>query len=530
MSRNDSRPQVADWRQYGRGMSSNDGRPQVADWRQYGRGMSRNDGRPQVADWRQHGSGMSRNDGDSQVVDWRQHGRGMNRSDGGPQVADWRQHDRGMSRNDGRTQVADWRQHGRRMSRNDGDPQVAAWQRHSRGMSRNDGDPQVADWRQHGREMSKDDGPPQFTDWLQRVRDDWDGIDVPLGSAQVGTRNPSTTSIRNVELLGTFSVDEQRKYSHDDSQLKFLDPTFLNFHDMEVNMDLNRAYHLNEMPDFSVGERLHNTLRWILDKKEFLVEKGPVSRIPLDFIGERHLFVKLMMAPFNSQLDQRDYEDCAIYATMFHGTVYFMECNLYELETYYPSEYFRSTYLWAFKFEQYLSGGATNEGLHTNTEHHCEVKVEIGGRSILVDAMQNVADGVRDHCSDPGAYIIMKHHPDNKWITAFKHKMISSWSRGVLAGSEYLILGYRTRGVVQKLQKIKIRDLPATAGISPDTALSFLNKVLDFIKAKVSQKPGKVFLVYKNDKKVYCFDAEDAMEQGTVPCVLPDWYKNQIFA
>lgn len=384
-----------------------------------------------------------------------------------------------------------------------------------------------------GRGRNWNGGRPQVTDWRQHVRDDWDGIDILLGATQVRARSSGTSTIRNAELLGTFSVDEQKTYSHDDSQLKFLDPAFLNCHDMEVNMDLNRAYAINKMPDFSVGERLRNTLRWILDNKKSLVERGPVSRLPLDFIGERHLFVKLMMAPFQGRVDRKDYEETAIYAAMFHGTVYLMECNLQKPVTSSSSAYFRSTYSWAFKFEQYLTGGDPNEGFHTNEEHHCEVKVKIGDTAILVDAMQNVADGVKDHCRDPRAYFLMKHNQtltDDRRRAAFRDKVISSWSRGVLAGSEYLILGFRTDGVVQKLQKVKIRDLPAIADVSPDTAFRFLSKVLDFIKAKVSLKPGKVFLIYKNDKKVYCFDAEDVMEQGRVPCVLPDWYKNQIFA
>eukprot|EP00057_Strongylocentrotus_purpuratus_P009436 XP_011663910.1 PREDICTED: uncharacterized protein LOC584216 [Strongylocentrotus purpuratus] len=128
----------------------------------------------------------------------------------------------------------------------------------------------------------------------------------------------SSTAISNqYEVLGNFSIGEDKKYRNDLSQRRFL----IEPDDDQPNFDLMQGLRekTDRKPSDIAPTSLSPVLDWLCDHRDELIEKkileGTSRKLDIDFVGRRGFFCRLLRA-----VARRD--KLEILVTLCNGTYY----------------------------------------------------------------------------------------------------------------------------------------------------------------------------------------------------------------
>lgn len=79
-------------------------------------------------------------------------------------------------------------------------------------------------------------------------------------------------ALEAAQVVGCYSVDEDRNFGHDRSLLKFIEPQYLTKEGkIRVNFDLNRGWGKNSPYTSWDEESIHNLYQWILNNSDTLI-------------------------------------------------------------------------------------------------------------------------------------------------------------------------------------------------------------------------------------------------------------------
>nr|XP_053653129.1 uncharacterized protein LOC128702727 [Cherax quadricarinatus] len=102
------------------------------------------------------------------------------------------------------------------------------------------------------------------------------------------------------QVLGGYSLDEDKNLRFDQSSLRFLDRKYLPTHgQLKVNLDLNAGFAKASRYSGSIEQTFHSFLRWILSNKEVLMTETTPPRLAADFIGIRNVFSTIMRTQYS---------------------------------------------------------------------------------------------------------------------------------------------------------------------------------------------------------------------------------------
>ncbi|XP_045583872.2 decapping and exoribonuclease protein isoform X1 [Procambarus clarkii] len=336
------------------------------------------------------------------------------------------------------------------------------------------------------------------------------------------------------QILGGYSVDEDRNFGHDRTMLKFLDRKYLpeDGEDMKVNMDLNRAAEKACLYSGSSEQNFHNFLQWILNNKKLLMPDPNTPRLDVDFIGVRNNLSIIMKTPYNYK------EAWTLYATEFNGTVYMMRQQKLEADSFAQPKggLLENFQVWGHKFEQYMSGGDPDDGVQANEEYRVAMKLMVDQTSLLFAPEVDCADPYlyEEDFKDLSSFVLVKCCRELKEPHKLKNhkrfKLLQWWIENKLSGIPRIVVGYRNDdGVVHTLQHLKTDDLPeiSEGEWEPDVCVNFLVKFLAFVKSKVAEEPQAMYKFEREEKgNIYCTKLKDS----SMVRILPSWYTEEIFS
>lgn len=159
-------------------------------------------------------------------------------------------------------------------------------------------------------------------------------------------------SISKPEIVGYFSVDENRQFIADLSQCKFIAPADPN---QRVNFDLNHGYENVVRKNENCNEKLDHLLQFI--NQNIPILRNPVENprkvLAIDVVCFRGLLRALMCMPYENR------EPMIILATNYRGTIYLcaQETEQRKHERMSQNEMQKRILSYGFKFEQYLMCG-----------------------------------------------------------------------------------------------------------------------------------------------------------------------------
>ncbi|XP_067007859.1 decapping and exoribonuclease protein [Anabrus simplex] len=334
--------------------------------------------------------------------------------------------------------------------------------------------------------------------WRDRRFESRDGANEPRKNLRVHRSDymAAFPSFQRPVVSGYFSLDSERKYCPDMTELKYIYmPSNLN----DVKFDLNKGVEsmvrsINEYPD----EKLDNILKWILQNKNMF--SNEYTRPLADFVCYRGLLTMIMCTPF----EQR--EGWIILATKWKGMMYLCakETEEARIQREQYTEKQKRFMAWGFKFEDYLT--SEKPDIKPNSEQPLIGKPEfcvvfrgkLDSHRILFGAemdgivnkteVKNLEELQKAEFVELKTSRVIQHERQYENFT--KYKLIKWWGQSFLVGIERVLCGYRDdRGVVHQIQEHKVKDLPKLAkkAWDPSVCMNFCNSFLSFTKTVVQE-------------------------------------------
>ena len=248
-----------------------------------------------------------------------------------------------------------------------------------------------------------------------------DVIKAPVADPRV--HDKKFPFFRRPRIIGGFSVDADRKFVSDRSQMRFFCPEKLKNSSQagssykRVNWDLNHGYDnvIRKDQNFKKDEAISFMLKWILQNKStFQVinpqtnETMPLTMLSTDFVCFRGLLTTIMCSPY----EKRD--GWQIFAVKHKGTIYLrqMDTEAQLKAEANKSEHQMRMCSWGYKFEQYVVEDLRNEKeesfnenrkfppVNENEEFCCMYRARLGSHSVVYGAEM---DGFRLRTPSEGA-------------------------------------------------------------------------------------------------------------------------------
>lgn len=339
--------------------------------------------------------------------------------------------------------------------------------------------------------------------------------------------------------VGSFSLDEQRIFHHNRSQLKNYHPP----RNVECcQFDLNHGYSQMIKKDESVKEKIDNMLKWIMENKDrFTIKKDKTiddstldffKGLSTDFVCWRGLLTRLMCLPYENK------EDLMLGVIKFRGTYFLCEFETeakkrQKIETTPRQE---AMCAWGFKFEQYVTAGVSEEQPNTS----CPVNLNPEFGSVVRTRLENhsLVYGAEVDCKDPLIkerikYIELKTsrliETQRQHENFCKFKLLKWWAQSFLIGIQEVVCGFRDdQGVVKCLQSYQVSQMPVEAKETlrypwkPNVCFNFLRSFFDFIKANVTEENERcVHLFHSTPGKDIAYIRKTKEPDFTF---LPQWF------
>ncbi|KAK7788557.1 hypothetical protein R5R35_011747 [Gryllus longicercus] len=310
-------------------------------------------------------------------------------------------------------------------------------------------------------------------------------LDVP--------RNGPFPKFQRPIVLGSFSLDRERVYCSDLSQLKYIkapkNPKNVKF---DLNDKLSDTIEKNE----EINEKLDNVLKWISHNV-----KPPIDERIGDIVCYRGLITTILCTPYENQ------EGWIINATKWNGVVYMCASDTEEKKqrkkqaTPHDKRFFH----WGYKFEQYMTAASPDAepdlsvAQNQNEEFCVMFKSKLNLHRLMYGAEMDGVESsdVVKNLEDLQAaeFIELKtnrkiQHP--KQAENFKkYKLIKWWCQSFLVGITKIWCGYRDdHGVIHQVEKMQVSDFPRKAkGIwDPALCMNFCDHFLTFVRDVVKEE------------------------------------------
>ena len=168
--------------------------------------------------------------------------------------------------------------------------------------------------------------------------------------------------------VGYFSLDEQRQYHGDTSQLRYLKlpGQEKNQSQWKVRYDLRKGLkHVIDKDQEKVKlHMLDDMLTWILEERtkkgSFVINvDSPLRPLEMEFVCFRGLLTVIACTPYENR------ESWSILATKFQKTIFLWQVKTRDNSDDNPR--LKEMTLWGYKFEQYLCAGKNNHILIHNS-------------------------------------------------------------------------------------------------------------------------------------------------------------------
>ena len=199
-----------------------------------------------------------------------------------------------------------------------------------------------------------------------------------------------------LQCVGYFSLDEQRQYHPDASQLRFLHlpPSRANQIEWRVRFDLRSGIQeaVEKDQEKVKNHMLDDMLTWILQERKakhsFVINvDSPLRTLETEFVCFRGLLTLISCTPYLPQ------DSWSILATQFQKTVYLWQ--LKEGDDCHRNPRLREMALWGFKFEQYLCAGTWSQHFQSWKKAHFKFTQEVRLKNLILHLswtqMQNFA-------------------------------------------------------------------------------------------------------------------------------------------
>jgi len=360
---------------------------------------------------------------------------------------------------------------------------------------------------------------------------------------------------RKPQIIGSFSVDANREFVDDRSQLKFFNPP--NNRETRVRLDLNRG--LDEVvrkdEDKCKEERLSMMLKWItINKERFAVggdkssgRKKEINSLNTDFVCFRGLLTQLMCTPYENR------EGWRVLAVRHRGTIYLHKDETEEAkrQRLQASDRLKAMQSWGYKFEQCMMSDTVNgqpdpsPPVVESEEFCCMFRTRLGAHSIVYGAEMDgleVNDRLNGLTGDVDGidlngetFVELKtsrivEHPGQE-RTLKKFKQIKWWCQSFLVGVPTIVCGFRDDdGIVEKVVQYSVNDLPKSCSEhwQPNVCMAFLDAALAHIKTEMSQVNEDVAVSFNWDPRGMQI-SKRIENQHSCDILLPKWYKSDVF-
>ncbi|XP_063877642.1 decapping and exoribonuclease protein-like isoform X2 [Scylla paramamosain] len=301
-----------------------------------------------------------------------------------------------------------------------------------------------------------------------------DGKHLMVRSTSLFKGGPCTLEVP--EVLGSYSVDSEKKVRFDDSAMSVLSEKYIlqeNEH-MQVRLDLNRGKHQYREFTTTTTDIFRQFLQWILkNQKELTAESSP-NKLMADFVVARTILKRIMEAPYVSSMNF----GIMLFAQYFKGSIYIdfpvhgdddeeeedgeEEGEVIEVDPILG--------VYGHKFEQYMTGGDPNEVVHCNSEFRCVLKQHLSELTLLYHTSTDAVDQTchQDDFKDMSSFVSLKACIErtipHKQRNFRKYSLCGWWCESQLSGIPRVLKGTRSYdGIVHTLEMLQTADLPDLA-------------------------------------------------------------------
>lgn len=392
-----------------------------------------------------------------------------------------------------------------------------------------------------------------------------DVIKSPIAEARA--HDKKFPFFRRPRIIGSFSVDANRKFVGDRSQMRFFCPERLKNSSQagssykRVNLDLNDGYDkvIRKDDSFKKDEGLSFMLKWIChNKPAFQIidqttnEAAPLTTLSTDFVAFRGLLTTLMCTPYEKR------EGWQIFAVKHRGTIYLrqMDTDAKLKAEANKSESQQRMCSWGYKFEQYTLDDLRKECAESFNEHRklppvneneefcCLFRTRLGTHSVVYGAemdgyrLRTPSEGPLNlddfDLNQDGHFIELKTSRviDSPRLEASfaRHKIIKWWCQSFLVCIPVVTCGFRNdHGIVNRLTDYPTAKLPSIGANFwlPNVCMNFLDSFLTFSKATILDED--VLYRFWWDPSASEVHVVKPKHQDT-NFVMPQWYKDEIFS
>ncbi|XP_033211027.1 decapping and exoribonuclease protein-like [Belonocnema kinseyi] len=353
--------------------------------------------------------------------------------------------------------------------------------------------------------------------------------------------NETFPCITKPEVVGYFSINGQREYLPDLSQLKYFNAP-RNSRGEGVELNLNHGIDkVIRKPESASGEKINHLLHWIIyNSSQIEAPPGYGRWLKPEFVCYRGLLSALWRTPFEES------DGWIVCAVKFKGTIYLCGFDTEEMKQRKENATARDLMMssWGFKFEQYVLSDSpekkpdVSEPVNESEEFCCMFSCEFGDNSMLYGAEM---DGIEttEPLKEPVPwknvnFIELKTNriiETGRQDVFFRKKLLRWWCQSFLVGIENILCGFRTNnGKVIDLKRYKVVDLIKMAKNywEPSPCMNFCDAFLSHIKTVVTEDYNKC--IYKftwrpgGKIEMNILNSEVASGLGAQYAFLPQWF------
>lgn len=365
--------------------------------------------------------------------------------------------------------------------------------------------------------------------------------------------NNCSCELRTPVEVGHFSLDGQREYHDDASQLRYYNPPTS---PSNVHFNLREGYKSYIEKNDDVKEGLTHLLMWIAKHRDVFKLKvrdetssSSSFRFNTDFITWRGHLTKLLITPYQLR------EPWKFAATLYNGTIFISEIETEKAreERMNRNDRQREMCYWGYKFEDYVTksiiatttspGSVTKKSDEENVVNsnaaYCSVfRTRLHNRkeksfSIFAGAEVDCCVQNTHNLAPPRNYVELKttRLRDNmKQSRSFlRYKLMKFWAQSFLSGLPKIVVGHRDDGgVVRYLKEYETSSIPHTeengchVEWDEKLCLNFLCELLSWLKTVVVRDGPDVVYVMNFDEPFQSVTAQ-LVEDGSQR-FLPPWF------
>lgn len=346
-------------------------------------------------------------------------------------------------------------------------------------------------------------------------------------NVNVALASGSQASLAFPKIVGCYSLDDERNYQPNLSQLKYL------VHPNEVvHFNLNKGFKQfrNKSRDIAREEKIKHLLEFIARHYHKLRQPDEKKVLRYDFVCFRGLLTKIMITPFER-------ENWTVRATCLKGTIYLFA---WEEERNFPNK--DKFVHWGYKFENCMfsrtpHGSAdVDEAANANEEFCVMFSSRVNDTLILYGAEVDgvISDRVIDESNALLNGVKLVEVKTNRIVTNRKgettllRKTLKWFCQSFLVGIEDVYVGFRDdNGIVEEVVQYRVNEMPNKANGLWDkrSCLKFLDAFLKFVKSVVGDKSEPhVTWLFDYDCKRQIVTVSKAENET----FLPQWYIEMI--